>query len=221
MQWALALVVFVAVPGLARADKPSDGALVGAGLGMAVPTYFLGVAVHEGSHALAAKMVGARVVDIDLLPHVHHGKFYFGRVMVVGLRSRARRNFFLMAPKLSDAVLLGGYSAALGLDVLPENRYGLLALTVVATGFWVDFTRDVFAFWDHNDTVKVYNSFGLDNEWKRLPPRLVHAGISIAAAFVIAEGYRRVFAEDSEGVAAMQLGDGRTGFTVPLLTLSY
>ena len=201
----------LATPRSVLGDEPSDGALIGAGLGMALPTYFIGVTVHEGSHALAAKMVGARVVDIDLLPHVHRGKFYFGRVLVVGLSGRAERNFFLMAPKISDSLMLGGYSLALGLDALPENRYGLLAFTVLATGFWVDFTRDVFAFWDYNDTVKVYNSFGWDNELKRLPARLVHASISVAAALVIAEGYRRVFDDADESMTA-----ARTGFVAPV-----
>ena len=87
--------------------------------------------------------------------------------------------------------MMGSYSLTLGLDVLPENRYGLLAFTVLATGFWVDFTRDVFAFWDHNDTVKVCSPYGLDNEWNRLPARLVHFSISAVAALVIFEGYRR------------------------------
>lgn len=202
---SLSVVLVLAVltaAGSLRADEPSDGALFGAGLAMALPTYVIGVSVHEGSHALAAKMVGATVIDVNLLPHVYRGKFYFGRVMVVGLRTRAQRNFFLMAPKLTDSLLLSGYSLALGVDALPDNRYGLLAFTVLATGFWVDFTRDVFAFWDHNDTVKVYNSYGLDSEWKRLPARIVHAGISVAAALVIAEGYRRVFEGNDEVSAA-------------------
>jgi hypothetical protein len=205
-------IVFLAAP--VSADEPSDGALVGVGLAMAIPTYFVGVTVHEGSHALAAKMVGAKIVDINLLPHVSRGKFYFGRVSVVGLRGRGERTFFYMAPKITDLILMGGYSLALGLDLLPDNKYGLLACTVAATGFWVDFTRDVFAFWDHNDTVKVYNSYGLDREWKRLPARLVHASISVASALVIFEGYRRVF--DDENDAAMQ-----NGFAVPLWTTAF
>ena len=152
-------------------------------------------------------MDAAEVGEVALLPHVHRGKFYFGRVQVRGLRGRGQRTFFLLAPKISDLIIIGGYSAALGLDALPDNRYGLLALTVVATGFWVDFTRDVFAFWDYNDTVKVYNAYGLDGELKRLPARLVHAGISVAAALVIFEGYRQVFAHDNqvEGAAPAML----------------
>jgi len=220
---AIALVALTAasLPGSARANEPSDRALFGAGLAMALPTYAIGVSVHEGSHALAAKMVGATVTDVNLLPHVYRGKFYFGRVMVVGLRTRAQRTFFLMAPKLTDSILLGGYSLALGLDALPDNRYGLLALTVLATGFWVDFTRDVFAFWDHNDTVKVYNSYGLDNEWKRLPARLVHAGISVAAAFVIAEGYRRVFEGNEASAATPAALAAPSTFVAPLWQMGF
>ena len=207
-----ALVALLAVTALARpasADqRPPVSHLVWAGLGMAVPTYILGVAVHEGSHALAARAVGAEVTEVHLLPGVYHGHFFFGYVQTVGLRSRADQVFFLIAPKLVDLAALGGYAAMELTDSAPGNHYAHLATTVLASGFWVDFSKDIPAFWGHSDVVKLYNLWGAKSEWQRLPLRLVHAGLSAAGAYAIARGYQHVFEKDS--------GDGAAAVVVPL-----
>ena len=53
--FVMAAVVW-ATPTAAVADeKPSDRNLVLAGMAMALPTYFLELSVHEGSHALMAQ----------------------------------------------------------------------------------------------------------------------------------------------------------------------
>jgi hypothetical protein len=181
---------------------------------MTPPTYMLGVMAHEGSHALMGKMLGAQIVHYSLLPgfHPRTGKFYFGYVSVRGLKSDSDRRWFLFAPKITDALVLGSYGVLNATGAVPGNRYGHLALVVVATGFWVDFSKAIFAFWDHNDMVKIYNSFGWDNEWKRLPARLLHASLSAAAGFAIYRGYRSVF--EKEEAAALPL-------VLPILTTSF
>jgi fumarate hydratase class I len=66
---AAAIVVALLVlarPRAAAADPPSDRTLVFVGLGLALPTYVVGVVVHEGSHALTAKAAGADVVEFRL-----------------------------------------------------------------------------------------------------------------------------------------------------------
>lgn len=207
----LAAALMVA-PAVASAEEPPETEhLVLAGLGMAIPTYMIGVVAHEGSHALAATMSGAEVQTLRLLPGMHRGKFYFGYVSVRGLRCDRQRAAFLLAPKLTDALALGAYSLAYFTETYPENHYGQLALTVLATGFWVDFTKDVFAFWDHNDMVKVYRIAGADRELERLPFRLLHAGLAAAGAVAIVKGYQQIFdePESSEG------GTGGAAF-VPL-----
>jgi hypothetical protein len=152
-------------------------------------------------------------VRYSLLPGFHpvNGKFYFGYVSVRGLKNDSQRRWFLFAPKITDSLILGTYSLLQATDVMPNNRYGQLAIVVLATGFWVDFSKAIFAFWDHNDMVKIYNTLGWDNEWKRLPARLLHAGLSAAAGYMIYRGYRDVFARDS----------GSMPLVVPLLTTSF
>ena len=138
----------LAAPTSARAE-PSDRTLFYTGLAMAPPTYVIGVTLHEGSHALAAKLVGAEVVELHLFPpgidpKVH--AFRFGWTYVHGLRTDRDKIFFYIAPKITDSVLLGGFAALVFTGAWPHNRYGQLALTVVATGLWVDFSKDVVRF---------------------------------------------------------------------------
>jgi len=196
------LVIATAVwagPKVAAAeDRPSDRNLVLAGMAMAVPTYFLELSVHEGSHALMAKALGADLVAFSLVPGFHPktGTFYLGYTTVRGLRTDRQRAMFLMAPKASNSILLGGFALMHATDSLPNNYYGRTAVLVLATGFWVDFSRDILAFSKHNDTVKIYNMLGLDTELKRLSGRLVHLGLSVVMGYSIYRGYEELF-EDS------------------------
>jgi hypothetical protein len=196
---AVAAFALVMAAAPARADeRPPTDHLVWAGLGFALPTYFVGVAAHEGSHALAAELAGAEVTELHLLPGVRHGHFYFGYVRTRGLASAGQRAFFLVAPKLVDLAVLGSYSAAVLTDTTPDNHYGRLALAVLATGFWVDFSKDIPAFWPHSDVVKLYDLAGATSELGRLPLRLVHLGLSAAAGAVLWIGYRDVFDDDAD-----------------------
>jgi hypothetical protein len=199
---ALALLVCFGADANAD-DRPSNKKLIFAGGAMGVPTYMIGVAIHEGSHALAGKMVGAKVTDYSLIPgnHPRTGKFFFGYVTVQGLRSEGQRAWFLIAPKVSDTILLSGFALLYATDSLPSNHYAQTGVLVLATGFWVDFSKDIFAFWDHNDTVKVYNALGLKSELSRIPARLVHLGLSVAMGYSIYRGYEDLFDHETEPMA--------------------
>jgi hypothetical protein len=192
------LAVSAAAPE-ARAEAPDDGDLVLAGLAMAPAVYFMGVVSHEGSHALAGLINGARVTRFKILPGRFGPKkrFYFGYTRVAGYMTTGERIFFWLAPRITDAIMLGGYSALVLTGTVPENRYGRLALAVVATGFWVDFSKDIVAFWPGNDLVKSYNAMGLDREIERLPLRVGHAALAVAGAYVLSRGYRGAFEDDA------------------------
>lgn len=180
--------------GTARAE-PSDRTLVLTGLALAPPTYLVGVSLHEGSHALAAALLGATVDTLHLFPPGRDPStktFRFGWTHVRGLRSRGDRIAFYIAPKVTDAVLLGGFAALVFSDAWPGNRYGQLALTVLATGLWVDFSKDVVLFSSTNDVVKVFNLWCMTG-WRQLPARLVYAGAIVGLGLVVARGYQRTF----------------------------
>ena len=178
--------------------EPSDERLFYTGLALTPPTYLVGVALHEGSHAVAAKLVGATVLDVHLFPPGRDpkaNKFRFGWTYVRGLRGKGERIFFYIAPKITDVALLGGFAALVLTDAWPENKYGQLALTVFATGLWVDFAKDVVVFNKHNDVVKVFNLWCMTG-WKQVVPRLVYAGAAVGLGALVAHGYRRTFSDD-------------------------
>lgn len=188
------VVAGLLLAGTARAD-PSDRTLVLTGLAMAPPTYLIGVSLHEGSHALAAELVGASVDELHLFPPGRDpstNTFRFGWTYVHGLRSRGDKVAFYIAPKLTDAVLLGGFAALAFTGAWPHDRYGQLALTVLATGWWVDFSKDVVLFSKTNDVVKVFDLWCMTG-WRQVPARLVYAGVIVGLGLVVARGYERTF----------------------------
>jgi len=181
--------------------EPSDRTLVLTGLGLALPTYMVGVSLHEGSHALAAVLVGGRVEKLHLFPPGRDpstGTFRFGWTYARGLSTRGDRLAFYLAPKLTDAALLGGFAALAFTDAWPGNRYGQLALTVLATGLWVDFAKDVVLFSRTNDVVKVFDLWCMTG-WRQVPARLVYAGLAVGLGLAVVRGYERTFDRSLDG----------------------
>lgn len=209
---ALTIAAVVALRAPAHAD-PSNERLVLTGLAMAPVDYVLGVTLHEGSHALAATLIGAEIDEVHLFPpgiDPHIDKFRFGWVYVRGLRTRGERIFFYLAPKITDALFLSGYAALYLTDSLPSNKYGQLALLVGATGFWVDFAKDVVLTSPHNDVVKAFHAWCMRG-WKQVPARLVYAALDVAFAYSVARGYQKLFDDAT----------GETTVTMPLMSASF
>ena len=196
-----AMAMLAMHPAPARAE-PTDRTLFYVGLGLAVPTYLVGVTLHEGSHALMGKLVGAKIDEVHLFPpgtDPRVNKFRFGWVYAHGLYTKTQKQLFLIAPKITDAVLLGGYAALAFTDAWPDGRYGRLALTVFATGLWVDFAKDVILFSPTNDVVKVFRNWCMTG-WRQVPARAVYAAAVVGFGYVVWHGYTRTFttlADDS------------------------
>lgn len=205
------LVILIASP--ARSE-PSNRTLVLTGVAMAPPTYLIGVSLHEGSHALAAVLAGATVDTLHLFPPGRDpstGTFRFGWTYVRGLRSTGDRVAFYLAPKVTDSALLGGFAALVFTGAWPHSRYGQLALTVFATGLWIDFSKDVALFAHTNDVVKAFDLCGITG-WRQLPARLVYAAAIVGLGLIVAHGYERTF--DRSQPAAGEI-------TVPMLATTF
>jgi hypothetical protein len=201
----LTLLLCTSAPRRAHAEggEASTGALLLAGAGMAIPTYALGVMWHEGTHALVASSLGAELLELRLYPSMYRGHFYFGLTRWTGNLSCPEKAFTLLAPKLTDLVLLGAYSVVVAADGLPGNDYGALALTVLATGAWVDFTKDLFSVNPTNDVIKAQALYGRQSEWERLPVRLAQAALAAASGYVLYLGYAEVFGKDASPAPMM------------------
>jgi hypothetical protein len=188
-----ALIILLLLCGTASAE-PSNERLFWTGVAMAPPTYLIGVSLHEGSHALAAKLVGGTVDDVHLFPpgiDPRVKKFRFGWVYARGLKTRGQKIFFYLAPKITDSLLLAGYTALL-FTAFPENKYAQLALTVGATGLWVDFSKDVVLFSPHNDVTKGLRGWCMTGI-KQLPARLLYGAAAVGFGYVVARGYQKTF----------------------------
>jgi len=195
--------------------EPSNERLVLTGLAMAPVDYMLGVTLHEGSHALAAKLVGAEIDEIHLFPpgiDPKVDKFRFGWVYVRGCRGGNGKISFYLAPKITDALFLSGYAALYLTDSLPSNKYGQLALLVGATGFWVDFAKDVALTSKHNDVVKAFNLWCMTG-WRQVPARLAYAVLDLGFAYAVVRGYQKLFDDGDVGMT--------TTVTMPLMSASF
>lgn len=210
--WSMARVLIVIAlllaPRAARAEDPSNTKLVLWGLAMVPPTYLVGVTLHEGSHALMAKIVGGTVLDVHLFPPMvdpKAKKFRFGWVYASGLNTNWKKQLFYVAPKITDTLLLGGFAALAFTDAWPDNKYGQLALTVFATGLWVDFAKDIFLFSRKNDVAKMFGLWCMTG-WKQVPGRLVYAAAIVGLGLVVWQGYERTFFDDDPAMATRSAG---------------
>ncbi len=191
----LSTALVAMLPSTTARAEPSDRDLLLTGFLLAPPTYFLGVTLHEGSHALAAKIVGADLVSLSILPgrDKRTGAFHFGLTRVTKLHGRGNRALFLVAPKITDSILLAGFGALVLTDGWPRNRYGQLVLTVAATGLWIDFAKDVLTFSKFNDVIKLGDLYCVNTEWRRLPARLIYGALAAGFGYLVYRGVERTF----------------------------
>lgn len=198
-----ALVALALVAGTAHA-QPDNSTLVYVGIGMAPVDYLAGTALHEGSHALAAKLAGAEVDELHVFPpgiDPHANVFRFGWTYVHGLHSTADRVTFLIAPKLVDVALLGGFAALVFTSAWPDNKYGQLTLTVIGTGLWIDFAKDVVLLRPQNDVSQIFRLWGIEGWQRQLPARLLYAAIDLGLGYIVFRGYERLFDRNDPAMA--------------------
>ncbi len=199
--------------------EPGALQLILEGVAMSIPEYILGVAKHEGSHALAVIMVGGKVTGMDLVPKMYNGSIRFGETSWQGTFTPAQDAFVDMAPKITDLTVMAAYTAALETGFYPENKHLQLLLLVVATSAWIDFSKDLFTKNPDNDTVKAWNDFGINSEGQRLPYRLAWGVLAAGGAIEIGRGFYKLFKHGSSAAKQdkqrahvdMNIGPGYVG----------
>ena len=113
---------------------------------MALPTYVIGVSLHESrtrsrpscSAPMSTSSTCSRRASIRT-PTCFASA---GRTST-GCARAARPSCSCSLRRSPTSLLLGGFAALVFTSAWPSNKYGELALTVGATGLWVDFAKDV------------------------------------------------------------------------------
>ncbi len=106
-----------------------------------IPAYFFAeVALHETSHALAAKAVGANVNTLIVYPHTQDGTFYFGRTDLFNVE---QSDILPISAAPMTLNLLTMTTADLALSKVENKRLGLFLTVALMAVPWVDFTYNI------------------------------------------------------------------------------
>lgn len=139
-----------------------------AGLGMAIPEFFLNTFIHEGAHAIVAMGFGNKVVEFQPWPHMKNGEFYFGRMRYSGENITPQaRMWTSAAPMLTDAMMISilfGISAG---GKFPKHKMGAMALLVFSAGFVVDLVNHVKSTNPRSDINKLESRLSEATGWSR------------------------------------------------------
>lgn len=121
-------------------DKSHNNLLILGATGLSLyPAFYLGIFLHEGSHALVAAGRGQKILDFTPYPHSMNGKSYFGRVRIgydarSGTVERSRDDAWIAsAPMILNTSLISGFTALKLSGNLPKNVWARLGLTVLNT----------------------------------------------------------------------------------------
>lgn len=173
---------------------PPAAALVAVGVPMAIADYFLGVALHEGSHCASAELFGANCTKLSILPgRSESGSFRLGETHWEGDLAPGQKAVVLLAPKIMDLTLMGGYAALLETGSLPRNKWGQLALVIAATGAVVDYGKHFVLRQSDNDVERVYRIWGIDKGWSRVPGEIFYGATILGGAIEVGRGWVKLF----------------------------
>ncbi len=123
----------------------------------ALPAYaFLQLNVHEGSHALTALAVEAKVVGYKPYPHAYtfNGEHYFawGSTLMTNIKSEKRLIMITLAPYLADINIFIAADLLISLGAAPPHSvFGGILYFIGMVMPLVDFAVNVNGFSENND----------------------------------------------------------------------
>ena len=198
---------------------PSAWQLVLEGAALALPDYVLQLAMHEGSHALAAVILGGEVTGMELLPKRVDGTIRFGETTWKGNFTPTETAVTLLAPKILDMGLIAAYTALLHSDAYPSNKHVQLTLLVVATGAWIDFSKELVLRDSTRDLPQIFETLGIPED-KQWPYQIAYGALSLAGAFQLGQGFYRLFKAAPLPATAINSTDSSTFETLSHLVVT-
>ncbi|HLE01098.1 MAG TPA: hypothetical protein VJB59_12615 [Bdellovibrionota bacterium] len=186
--------------GRCQVNSPSALKLIGAAALIAPAEYFLTAALHEGSHVLAVKTFGGKVQNFEITPSKDgEGYVIFSKTEYTGDFSKAQLAITDIAPKISDILIVGSYAALQESESIPQNKYAQVAAAMVATGAWVDFSKDIIFVGSQNDLTKFMSRLGAQDGSERFSYKLGYGALALAGGLEIGKGWHRVFQKNNSG----------------------
>ncbi len=175
------------------------------GAGWLFPTLTLHVVLHEGSHALGAKMMGADYVQITWLPKPGRKE----RCCALGTTGWVKRGgttegeraFVGFAPVITNVATVAAYALLFEFGV-PSNEHVRLPLTEVAAWAWADFALELVPY-ASTHVENVYKYYGL-NSWQRIPFRMVHLGLVVLGYHYLRRGQNSIFDHPDDGAVTRE-----------------
>lgn len=177
-----------------KSKEPSNAALVGAGLGMGLADYFLGVGLHERSHILIAAVYGAEIKRFSIWPEINNGSVQFGYSAWVDTLSKRQEALALFMPKIVDMGIIGTYIGLLEANSLPKDKFVQLSLAVLATGALVDFVKDIASANPENDIIRFYKYAGCKKD-SEVGIRVAQGILAAGTAIELIRGYYQIFSK--------------------------
>lgn len=96
---------------------------------LAAPMFLIWTTIHEGSHALAARLTGAEIRTFKPWPHRFEGRWYFGRMSYEPSSSKGL-GLIVVFPYVVDVVVFSGLTA--GFFLMASDWSFTVAATVAA-----------------------------------------------------------------------------------------
>ena len=182
---------------------PNSWKYLTAGVASAPLAFFLGVAVHEGSHCIAANLVESTYcMDVRLIPYTDEetGYFYFGS-MRYGFHDENtpptpnENALITAAPMLVNMSFISAYSTLAFTNKLPKNKWAKTGMLVLAASQVVDLGNHIGNKHPFSDSGKLINFFehdcGLDHDHAVHAVKGPQIGfVALGASAIALEGFR-------------------------------
>lgn len=189
----IVVAAFLLLPASARAEETEAKKInwqnIKLGIFLLLPAHFLETAIHEGSHAIAAKASGGNVTEFNILPSNDDGHFYMGYTKISWPHppTNKERALVLVSPKIANIFLFSASEIIFRTGIIDNSSQSAVVLFIFGElAPWVDFTAGII---HSTDMTRFESATGLRASFTRT----IGAMISFAGFYFLFERAKKVF----------------------------